>query len=272
MTGTKLVAAIIVKPLHAAQAIFFERFAVYAGWYLPLLALVTLAALERAAPRGVGMETNADRALNLVGLAIQGVAIPVASYLLATRLFAAHWPGLAGQLKFGWWGAFALNFVAVDLLYYIQHRAFHRVATLWALHQCHHAAPTVNVWCTSRNSLLINVLFVYLLVNPLLGFMCDQPEGFFFAAAITASLDLWRHSRLPALKLPGWARHLLVTPAHHHLHHCADGEHVNFGANLLLWDRLFGTCRDPRDFPIRYGTLRAPGAWRQFFFPWPTRN
>lgn len=239
-----------------------------AGWFLPLIAFVTLALLERRSARPEPAGLPADHLLNLVGLAVQGVVIPAAGYLIATRGLAVHWPDLAGSLRIGCVGAFALNFVFVDLLYYLQHRLFHRVGVLWALHQCHHASPAVNVWATSRNSLLINFLFVYLLLNPVLGFLCDCPEGFFLAAALTASLDLWRHSRLPGRCTPGWLGRALVTPAHHHLHHSFDGQRVNFGANLILWDRLFGTAAEPNGYPTRYGTANAPGPWRQLLFPW----
>lgn len=236
---------------------------------LPICAFAALVALERALPLPSAVPySRADRALNLAGLAIQGIAVPAAGYLIATWGLAARWPEAAGALQIGWLGAFALNFVLVDLLYYWQHRWFHGVAGLWALHQCHHASPTVSVWATSRNSLAINFLFVYLLLNPVLGFLCDRPDGFFAGAAVTASLDLWRHSRLPGSWSPAWLSRVLVTPEHHHHHHSPDGQGVNFGANLIWWDRMFGTAREARGYPRAYGTTAAPGPWRQFLFPW----
>jgi sterol desaturase/sphingolipid hydroxylase (fatty acid hydroxylase superfamily) len=238
-----------------------------ASWYLPLIAFASLVALERVcaqSPR-VAVYARADHLLNLAGLAIQGALVPVAGYWLATRVLAVHWPQAAGTLELGWLGAFLLNFVVIDFLYYWQHRLFHRVPFLWALHQCHHASPALDVWATSRNSLAVNFLFVYMLVNPVLGFLCDQPQAFFAAAAVTASLDLWRHSRLAA---PAVLERALVTPAQHHAHHSPDGHAVNFGANLIVWDRLFGTAHAASDFPSAYGTRGAPGPWRQFLFPW----
>jgi sterol desaturase/sphingolipid hydroxylase (fatty acid hydroxylase superfamily) len=241
------------------------------GWFLlPLIAFAALACLERVMRSSPAMPryAAADHLLNLAGLGVQGVVVPLAGYLIATRMLAAQWPELAGILRLGWWGAFALNFVAVDFLYYWQHRAFHKVPALWALHQCHHCSPGLNVWATSRNALAINFLFVYILLNPVFGFLCDRPEGFFAAAAVTASLDLWRHSRLPAELTPGCLGRLLVTPAQHHLHHSPDGQPLNFGANLIVWDRVFGTAGDARHYPSAYGTPGAPNAWRQFFYPW----
>lgn len=241
------------------------------GWFLlPLVTFAALVALERALHPATAAEqySAADHVLNLAGLGIQGVLVPLAGFLIATQWLAPSWPHAAGSLRIGWLGAFLLNFVAVDFLYYLQHRLFHRVSVLWALHQCHHASPTLDVWATARNSFAINFLFVYMLLNPLLGFLCDRPDGFFAAAALTASLDLWRHSRLPDGRVPRWIGRVLVTPSHHHLHHSPDGQPVNFGANLILWDRLFGTARDARGYPPAYGSPGTPGAWRQFFFPW----
>ncbi|TDR45022.1 sterol desaturase/sphingolipid hydroxylase (fatty acid hydroxylase superfamily) [Tahibacter aquaticus] len=236
------------------------------GWYLPLIAFVLLAWLERRRRDPAALRyARSDWLLNLAGLAVQGVLVPLAGFFIATRVLAEHLPGLAGVLPLGWFGAFLLNFVVVDFLYYWQHRLFHRVPFLWAMHRCHHASPTVDVWATSRNALAINFLFVYLLLNPLLGFLCDAPDGFFVAAGLTAALDLWRHSRLPVSA--GLGR-LLVTPWHHHLHHSPEGAGSNYGANLMLWDRCFGTAREASAYPRRYGLNAAPGAWRQFLFPW----
>jgi sterol desaturase/sphingolipid hydroxylase (fatty acid hydroxylase superfamily) len=176
-----------------------------------------------------------------------------------------RFPQYAGQLAIGWWGAFALNFVFVDFLYYLEHRLFHRVSFLWALHRCHHAAPTVNVWTSSRNALMINFIYVYLLINPVLGFLCDRPDAFFAAAALTATFDLWRHARVPMPRLLGL---FLITPWLHHHHHSPGGQRGNYGANLRLWDILFRTARPAEDFPDRYGTADAPNAWRQFLYPW----
>ena len=236
---------------------------------VPLCVFAVLVALERACERRFHRRDYArsDRVLNAAGIAVQGALVPAAGYFVA-QLLASRFPDASGSLHAGGWGAFLLNFVAVDFLYYWQHRLFHAKRALWALHQCHHASPKLSVWATSRNSLAINALFVYLLVNPVLGFLCDRPDAFFAGAAVTASLDLWRHSRLPESWTPQWLGRVLVTPAHHHLHHSGDGERSNYGANLIWWDRLFGTAKEPRGYPSAYGTHGAPGPWRQFLFPW----
>jgi sterol desaturase/sphingolipid hydroxylase (fatty acid hydroxylase superfamily) len=107
---------------------------VTAAWYLPVFAFVALALLERVAPRRLPAGSRADHLLNLAGLVVQGVAVPAAGYLLVISVMAPRWPEYAAILPLGWWGAFMLNFVVVDLLYYVEHRLFHRFGALWALH------------------------------------------------------------------------------------------------------------------------------------------
>ncbi len=239
-------------------------------WLLPLVTFAALAVLERRLPsaHATSPSARADYLLNLAGLTVQGIGVPLAGYFIATGLLAVYWPNAAGVLHIGWLGAFALNFIMIDFLYYWQHRLFHRLPALWALHECHHASPFVNVWATSRNSLAVNFIFVYMLFNPLFGFLCDRPDGFFAAAALTASLDIWRHSRLPEQWTSNWLTRILVTPARHHDHHSPDGQATNFGANFILWDKLFGTARECSGYPKAYGAGTARSPWRQFLFPW----
>jgi sterol desaturase/sphingolipid hydroxylase (fatty acid hydroxylase superfamily) len=43
------------------------------------------------------------------------------------------------------------------------------------------------------------------------------------------------------------ARQILLSPAHHQIHHSADPAHYdrNFGSSLALFDRMFGTLHVP---------------------------
>jgi sterol desaturase/sphingolipid hydroxylase (fatty acid hydroxylase superfamily) len=158
-----------------------------------------------------------------------------------------------------------LNFVGVDFLYYWQHRLFHQ-PSLWPSHRCHHASPWLDVWATARNSLVTNFLFVYLLVNPALAYISGSVEGFFVGAMATASFDLLRHSRVD-VEWPRWLSRVLVTPRLHHRHHDARAAPANFGANLIIWDRLFGTAQLDDGWPSIYAAPDAPSPLAQLFHP-----
>lgn len=218
-----------------------------------------------------------DWIIHLSGFLCQGAIIPWLGYLAATRLLPAWLPGGAGVLPIGWWGAFLLNFVVIDFLYYWQHRWFHRIAPLWKLHRCHHTARRVDIWVTSRNTLVMHFLFVYFLLNPLLGYLVTRPDAFFVGAMVTASLDLFRHTDFDFSRLPGsttlarWLGKIFILPSAHRRHHRVHDSEGNYGANLILWDRLFGTIIPERtesdDARPTYGVAHPPPPVVQLLYP-----
>ncbi len=114
-------------------------------WMLcALLPMVTFPVLVLAENRSASnlsatsKYSQGDWILNLSGFFMQGLVIPAAGFLLATYLFPSVLPKLHHCLQIGFIGAFLLNFIGVDFLYYLQHRAFHRVPWLWKLHAPHH--------------------------------------------------------------------------------------------------------------------------------------
>lgn len=247
---------------------------------LPLIALLpgatflALLATERALPRSEPHPAHAagDWILNLGGLAMQGLFVPAASLALTNWVLRPAAPDLVGILPLGFWGAFALNFVVVDFLYYWQHRAMHEWRWLLRWHASHHSSPRVDVWASSRNTLLTNLLFVYFLVNPWAALLSDAPEGFFAGAMATAALDVWRHARIGDLGLRAGAvvravSWVFIIPAAHHRHHDATASPANYGANLSIWDRMFGTYSAPRSYPAHYSAPDAPDWKAQLFYP-----
>ncbi len=235
---------------------------------LPLVTFFLLLWLEVVFPAKVtGKDYRfGDWVMNLSGFVMQGIVVPLAGYLLATAVLPGLLPGFEGVLAIGIAGAFLLNVIVVDFIYYLQHRAFHQIPWLWKLHAPHHYSPTLNLWATARNALLTHFLFVYMLLNPVLGFLCDVPEAFFAGAMLTAALDLFRHSSIRA----DWPllQGILVLPRDHHRHHDGTKAFSNYGANFLIWDRLFDTADLHADYPESYCSAGAPGHAMQLFCPW----
>ena len=247
--------------------------------FIPAATFLVLLAGERFAPRRSQVKYSFwDWIINLSGFLVQGAVIPLLGYLIATRVLPVWIPQGFGMVKIGWWGAFLLNFVFVDFLYYWQHRLFHRFPALWKLHLCHHSSKRVDIWITSRNTLLLHFLFVYFLLNPFFGYLVSRPEAFFAGAMLTASLDILRHSNIDVSRLPG-ARivgallgKILVLPSAHHRHHGSDNFEGNYGANLIIWDRMFGTFLEEKGYPEAYGVREAPSLAEQWLFPWKKRH
>lgn len=238
---------------------------------LPLVSFIALALGEKFLPTvsSRGCSNGADVFANLSGFAIQGALIPGLAYLISASVLPQLMPGVEGILGLGFIGAFVLCFVGVDLLYYAQHVAFHRIDVLWRLHRCHHASPNVSVWTTARNSLVTHFALVYLLVNPWLAYLSGSVDGYLLAASLTASLDLWRHTRLAPGRYWSTLEWLLITPRLHHQHHDAEDQGHNFGANLSLWDRMFGTLHTGGAYPAAYAVHDVPDTWSQLLHPLP---
>ena len=64
------------------------------------------------------------------------------------------------------------------------------------------------------------------------------------------------------------------TPSHHRVHHSSAAEHLdkNFGAVLIVWDRIFGTFTpEPAGGVAAYGVLdpaARASAWGVVTHPW----
>jgi sterol desaturase/sphingolipid hydroxylase (fatty acid hydroxylase superfamily) len=207
--------------------------------------------------------------LDASGLLAQGAAVPALSLGVLAAGLGAVAPGWRGCVALDWPASFLVNFVLVDYAYYWNHRLLHGRA-LWRWHAVHHTAPAMDVLVTSRNSLWSHALVLYLWVNGAALFLLGDPRGFAAAAALTALLDLWRHSPLgpaPDSRLARGVAAVLITPHEHAWHHSAERPGCNFGANLSWWDRLHGTYWSPAAAPARMGTARAESATRLLLWP-----
>jgi len=140
--------------------------------------------------------------------------------------------------------------VALDLAIYVQHVLFHAMPTLWRLHRMHHADVDLDVTSGTRFhpiemilSMLIKIGVVVSLGAPVAAVVAFE--------VILNGMAMFNHGniRLPD-PLDAALRWLVVTPDVHRIHHSVhvDETHTNYGFNLSIWDRLFGTFRDqPRD-------------------------
>ncbi|MSQ72425.1 MAG: sterol desaturase family protein [Betaproteobacteria bacterium] len=153
-----------------------------------------------------------------------------------------------------------LAFFMYDFFYYWAHRAGHEVNFLWAAHVVHHSSEEFNLSTALRQS-STNQVFYWVFYLPMA--IVGIPVAVFVLVALASALyQFWVHTRLiPKL---GWLDLLFSTPSNHRCHHgrnpyCID---VNYGATLIIWDRMFGTYVAERDDePVVYGTLAPLQSW-----------
>jgi len=135
--------------------------------------------------------------------------------------------------------------ILLDLAIYVQHVVFHAVPVLWRVHMVHHADRDLDVSSGLRFhpleillSMLIKMSLIALFGVPLLAVIIFE--------TILNGMAMFNHAnvRLP-LGMDRILRLLLVTPDMHRVHHSVIVRETNsnYGFNLSLWDRLFGTYR-----------------------------
>ncbi len=145
----------------------------------------------------------------------------------------------------------------VDFCYYWFHRSGHRIALLWTIHAVHHQSEEYNLSVALRQpwfSDLSALLFYWPL--PLLG-IAEGP--FFVAVAVLSIYQVTLHTRL--IGRPGAYGRWFNTPSHHRVHHGWNDRYrdKNFGATLIIWDRLFDTfAPEVAEEPVRYASPFGP--------------
>ncbi len=161
-----------------------------------------------------------------------------------------HWR-LAGWERAPW-VPWVIGFVGIDLLFYWWHRSSHVVNTLWAVHGVHHQSEDYNLAVALRQPAFEPITwFLFYIPLALLGV---SPGIYLAAYALNRGYQFFIHTQLvdrlsPALE---W---VLNTPSHHRVHHGVQDQYLdkNYGAILIVWDRLFGTF-EVEDETVVYGT------------------
>lgn len=211
----------------------------------------------------------ADWLLDIPGLWVQGILIPLLQLTLLQLLYQQLFPAYRQSLPMHPLLAFGLSFVAVDYLYYWNHRLLHS-RWGWFAHQVHHTVTVMDVLGTSRNTLWSSFLIVYLWVHGLFIFLLADPRAYLVGVSLTAALDLWRHSRfspLPESWLWRWLTPWLILPQDHGWHHTSGVITCNYGANFKLWDRVHGTLYQADRWPLQLGQDSRLSLWRKLIYP-----
>jgi sterol desaturase/sphingolipid hydroxylase (fatty acid hydroxylase superfamily) len=157
------------------------------------------------------------------------------------------------------WLQFVELLVLADLCFYLAHRLVHAVPHLWRFHAVHHSSPQMDWLATFRVHPVDQILNSTIIAVPsvALGF---APSTVFAYALVYRVHALLLHSNVRVGFGP--LERVFASPIYHHWHHADEPQAYdrNFGGQLVIWDRLFGTFYESAEPPARYGTGSAvPG-------------
>ncbi|MDO8420768.1 MAG: sterol desaturase family protein [Parvibaculum sp.] len=196
----------------------------------------------RLPPRLARWRTNLG--LTVAATLLLRVALPVAA--VGTAIWAQDsGVGLFNYYSVPLWLSLLLSLAGLDLLIYGQHVAFHRIGLFWRLHKVHHADPALDVTTALRFHPLEIFISMIVKIAAVVAFGIPPVAVLGFEILLNASA-MFNHANL---QLGATVNRLLVrfivTPDMHRVHHSVepDAQNRNFGFNLSLWDRLFGTFR-----------------------------
>ncbi|WP_455203481.1 sterol desaturase family protein [Kaarinaea lacus] len=216
---------------------FFGIFAVMALW-------------EVVAPKRALTVSKAVRWLNNIGLVFLNTIVlrllfPAAA--VGVAVFAADngW-GLLNYYELPFALVVLLSVIAMDFVIYLQHVLVHAVPALWRLHRVHHADLDYDLTTGARFhpieiilSMLIKFATILVLGPPVLAVVIFE--------VILNGMAMFNHGNVGLPKaLDRILRFLVVTPDMHRVHHSVEDNEANsnYGFNLSIWDRIFGTYID----------------------------
>lgn len=219
--------------------------AIRLGFFFGVLILMAL--WEILAPRRALTVSKAVRWANNLGLVffnsiILRLIFPAAAVGMAVFTTEQGW-GLLNYFDIAFPLAVLLSVVAMDFIIYLQHVLVHAVPMLWRLHRVHHADLDFDVTTGARFhpieiilSMLIKFATIVVLGPPVVAVVVFE--------VILNAMAMFNHSnvRLP-MGLDRILRLIVVTPDMHRVHHSTEDNEANsnFGFNLSIWDRFFGT-------------------------------
>lgn len=150
-------------------------------------------------------------------------------------------------------------YLAYELAYFVDHYLSHHIPLLWHFHKVHHTAETLSP-ATNYRVHPIDSLVFYNIAAVCIGSATALASHLFAAPGapfstggtnaillITTYLLTHLHHSHMWIAFTGKLGRIVLSPAHHQLHHSSDPAHFNrnFGNTLALFDHLAGTLKVP---------------------------
>lgn len=158
------------------------------------------------------------------------------------------------------WYSWIYGYLCWEFSSWLFHFSSHRVRVLWCLHSPHHAPTELNMTVNWIHFFAESYYSTFVRLVILLAFGVN-PAMFMPVILIDSAWGIFIHVSERALKdgRLGIFQHLIITPAHHRVHHAKNPLYLdtNFANVLPIWDWLLGTLQPLREeVKTDYGLLR----------------
>lgn len=240
----------------------FIRLAVFVGIFLALALAERVWPFRKEFTRGERWLSNIGLSvLNTLVVRLLSIVLPLLPVAVAAL---DEGQGLFGALALPSLAAGIVGFLVLDLAVYMQHVVFHHVPWFWRLHRVHHSDTQFDVTTAIRFHPVEILLSLVWKVAVIITFGIPALAVLVFEVVLNASA-MFSHANV---RLPGSIdqalRAIVVTPDMHRVHHSVVPREINtnFGFNLSVWDRLFGTYLQAAQQDARVMPFGLPGYQR----------
>lgn len=163
-------------------------------------------------------------------------------YLASYQIFNLNERSLAAQIIIG--------LLVYQGMLYVWHRTMHTFHPLWRVfHQMHHSAEKLDIPSTfyfSPMDMLGFTLLGSLVFALLIGL---SPEAATIVILSLYFLSIFQHANI---KTPVWLGYFIQRPEQHAIHHSRGVHGFNY-ADFPIFDLVFGTFKNPKDYQGQYG-------------------
>ena len=147
-----------------------------------------------------------------------------------------------------WGGLIAL--LVYQFGVYVWHRSMHNNNFLWRVfHQLHHSAERVDTYGTFFFSPMDMIGFTFLTSLAMVWIAGFTVQATIYAIYAATFLAVIQHTNI---KTPQWMGYIFQRPESHSFHH-AKGVHASNYSDLPLFDIIFKTFRNPKEFAQEAG-------------------
>jgi len=175
------------------------------------------------------------------------------------------------HVGFTWYGLI-YGYLVWEFSHFLYHFFAHKVRLLWCLHSTHHAPRSMNLMVSNAHFFL-EAPYADVVRTSVCMLAGLEPTLLFAIMFIDGTWGAFIHIGEGVVRDVRWGGFgkLLLTPAHHRVHHARNPIYMdtNFCNLLNVWDRAFGTYQPQRDdIAIEYGITREikPGSFFDVYF------
>ncbi len=197
--------------------------------------------------------------------------LPVLAVNIAFLAQTRGW-GLLNNFQISFLKQVVMGVIILDLTIYFQHVIFHAIPLLWRLHMVHHADLDYDLTTGLRFHPIEVILSMGLKIAVVVALGPPVVSVLIFEVLLNG-MAMFNHGNIKIkTTVDKWLRLFVVTPDMHRVHHSViiRETNSNYGFNLSVWDRIFGTyCDQPRkghgNMTIGLSQFRDP---KKLTLPW----